>query len=158
MLCEILSASSRIWTRVSVSISYDDNHYTTGTFTICLRIKWVILLTICFDLIFKDMSLVSFLRCRLFWSHSVAKRLPQLILSEPKKCSASEGKNRSAESISDRGSDLRGKKRRFYSLFNSFVAKQAYFPEVHKIYDLKKYLHRQVDFSFSDLLPGKKIF
>ena len=23
--------SSRIWTRVSVSISYDDNHYTTGT-------------------------------------------------------------------------------------------------------------------------------
>ena len=25
------SASSRIWTRVAVSISYDDNHYTTGT-------------------------------------------------------------------------------------------------------------------------------
>ena len=24
------SASSRIWTRVAVSISYDDNHYTTG--------------------------------------------------------------------------------------------------------------------------------
>ena len=24
--------SSRIWTRVAVSISYDDNHYTTGTF------------------------------------------------------------------------------------------------------------------------------
>ena len=23
--------SSRIWTRVAVSISYDDNHYTTGT-------------------------------------------------------------------------------------------------------------------------------
>ena len=23
--------SSRIWTRVVVSISYDDNHYTTGT-------------------------------------------------------------------------------------------------------------------------------
>ena len=22
--------SSRIWTRVAVSISYDDNHYTTG--------------------------------------------------------------------------------------------------------------------------------
>ena len=29
--CEILSVSSRIWTRVAVSISYDDNHYTTGT-------------------------------------------------------------------------------------------------------------------------------
>ena len=26
------SASSRIWTRVAVSISYDDNNYTTGTF------------------------------------------------------------------------------------------------------------------------------
>ena len=25
------SVSSRIWTRVSMSISYDDNHYTTGT-------------------------------------------------------------------------------------------------------------------------------
>ena len=25
------SFSSRIWTRVAVSISYDDNHYTTGT-------------------------------------------------------------------------------------------------------------------------------
>ena len=24
-------ASSRIWTRVAVSIFYDDNHYTTGT-------------------------------------------------------------------------------------------------------------------------------
>ena len=25
------SASSRIWTLVAVSISYDDNYYTTGT-------------------------------------------------------------------------------------------------------------------------------
>ena len=25
------SVSSGIWTRVAVSISYDDNHYTTGT-------------------------------------------------------------------------------------------------------------------------------
>ena len=25
------SASSRIWTCIAVSISYDDNHYTTGT-------------------------------------------------------------------------------------------------------------------------------
>ena len=25
------SVSSRIWTRVAVSISYDDNHYITGT-------------------------------------------------------------------------------------------------------------------------------
>ena len=27
------SASSRIWTRAAVSISYDDNHYTMGTST-----------------------------------------------------------------------------------------------------------------------------
>ena len=45
------SFSSRIWTRVAVSISYDDNHYTTGTsivyshtqlrghFTGCTKIK-----------------------------------------------------------------------------------------------------------------------
>ena len=29
---EMQSVSSRIWTRVTVSISYNDNHYTTGTF------------------------------------------------------------------------------------------------------------------------------
>ena len=33
VLCEMQSASSRIWTRVTVSISYNDNHYTTGTST-----------------------------------------------------------------------------------------------------------------------------
>ena len=33
VLCEMQSASSRIWTRVVLSISYDDNHYTTGTST-----------------------------------------------------------------------------------------------------------------------------
>ena len=31
VLCEMPSVSSRIWTRVTVSISYDDNHYTIGT-------------------------------------------------------------------------------------------------------------------------------
>ena len=31
LLCEMHSVSSRIWTHVTVSISYDDNHYTTGT-------------------------------------------------------------------------------------------------------------------------------
>ena len=30
------SVSSRIWTRVAVSISYDANHYTTGTSTTLL--------------------------------------------------------------------------------------------------------------------------
>ena len=32
MLCEMHSISSRIWTRVAVSIPYDDNHYTTSIF------------------------------------------------------------------------------------------------------------------------------
>ena len=31
VLCEMQSVSSRIWTRVAVSISSDDNDYTTGT-------------------------------------------------------------------------------------------------------------------------------
>ena len=31
VLCEMQSVSSRIWTRVAVSMSYDDNHYITGT-------------------------------------------------------------------------------------------------------------------------------
>ena len=36
--CEMQSVSSRIWTRVVVSISYDDNHYTTGTFVpLCIE-------------------------------------------------------------------------------------------------------------------------
>ena len=34
VLCEMQSVRSRIWTRVAVSISYDDNDYTTGTSTI----------------------------------------------------------------------------------------------------------------------------
>ena len=32
VLCEMQSVSYRIWTRVAVSIFYDDNDYTTGTF------------------------------------------------------------------------------------------------------------------------------
>ena len=31
VLCKMHSVSSRIWTRAAVSISYDDNHYTTCT-------------------------------------------------------------------------------------------------------------------------------
>ena len=31
VLCEMQSISSRIWTRVAESISFDDNHYNTGT-------------------------------------------------------------------------------------------------------------------------------
>ena len=41
------SVSSKIWTRVAVSISYDDNHYTTGTvdtYVILLSVKQVIII------------------------------------------------------------------------------------------------------------------
>ena len=37
------SASSRIWTRVAVAISYDDNHYTTSTFKIIYKIINIII-------------------------------------------------------------------------------------------------------------------
>ena len=39
MLCEMQSVSSMIWTRVAVSISYDDNDYTTGTYNSRYAIK-----------------------------------------------------------------------------------------------------------------------
>ena len=32
------SVSSRIWTCVAVSISYDDNHYTTGNFLFIINV------------------------------------------------------------------------------------------------------------------------
>ena len=32
---------SKIWTRVAVSISYDDNHYTTGTSTETVLSPWL---------------------------------------------------------------------------------------------------------------------
>ena len=35
VLCEMQSASSRIWTRVTMSISYDDNHYTMMMMMVC---------------------------------------------------------------------------------------------------------------------------
>ena len=38
VLCEMQSVSFRIWTHVAVSISYDDNHYTTGTSVIWLEV------------------------------------------------------------------------------------------------------------------------
>ena len=36
-ISEMQSVWSRIWTRIVVSISYDDNHYTTGTSTCMLQ-------------------------------------------------------------------------------------------------------------------------
>ena len=39
-LCEMQSVTSRIWTHVTVSISYDDNYYTTGFSVRSLIIRW----------------------------------------------------------------------------------------------------------------------
>ena len=41
VLCEMQSVSSRIWTRVTVSISYDGNHYTTGTSVMWELYTWL---------------------------------------------------------------------------------------------------------------------
>ena len=42
VLCEMQSVSSRIWTRVAVSIPYDDNHYTTAFSRVIIRkLIWV---------------------------------------------------------------------------------------------------------------------
>ena len=43
MLCEMQSISSRIWTRVVVSISYDDNHYTMGTSNFILLMSYFVI-------------------------------------------------------------------------------------------------------------------
>ena len=34
------SVSSRIWTHVAVSISYDDKHYSTGTSINCINVHF----------------------------------------------------------------------------------------------------------------------
>ena len=43
VIFKMQSASSRIWTRVAVSISFDDNHYSTGTIScvcVCVACLW----------------------------------------------------------------------------------------------------------------------
>ena len=39
VLCEMQSVSSRIWTLVAMSISYDDNHYTTALLLLFIAIQ-----------------------------------------------------------------------------------------------------------------------
>ena len=53
------SVSSRIWTRVAVSISYKDNHYTTGTskIFICIINKIV-----CLEIIFINKMLITIIK------------------------------------------------------------------------------------------------
>ena len=40
VLCEMQSVSSRIWTRVAVFFSYDDNNYTTGRLQITIKLQF----------------------------------------------------------------------------------------------------------------------
>ena len=49
------SVSSRIWTRVAVSISYDDNNYTTGTKSISRKVNVIAWLE--FELTYFDTTL-----------------------------------------------------------------------------------------------------
>ena len=41
---EMHSVSSKIWIRVAVSISYDDNNYTTGTSCV-LQLDYIVILS-----------------------------------------------------------------------------------------------------------------
>ena len=91
MLCETQSVSSRIWTRVAVSISYNDNHYTTGTLP---HIIHTVLSGRCVTLDDDGLSMWDFIwftypaferRTRLYvsqiqfaWSHGKFSRFPFL--------------------------------------------------------------------------------
>ena len=54
------SFSSRIWTHVAISISYNDNHYTTATFpkVICPK---VIITRLEFELAYKEVTVQHFI-------------------------------------------------------------------------------------------------
>ena len=60
------SVSSRIWTRVAVSISYDDNDYTTGTFMIHIffnslaRSKYLSFYSLSFNLTLRSAGRAKF--------------------------------------------------------------------------------------------------
>ena len=59
------SVRSRIWSRVAVSISYDDNHYTTGTSRTIQFIQTVLIqliqLSISTDFIYTHLSIKTVL-------------------------------------------------------------------------------------------------
>ena len=52
------SVSARIWTRVAVSISYDDNHYTTGTSKMKYR-YWIQSFDVLLDSEREDWSIIE---------------------------------------------------------------------------------------------------
>ena len=61
------SVSSRIWTRVAVSISYDDNHYSTGT----SKTPWVTLVLLIYFPPFKSIDMNQQLQKKLFFSSNM---------------------------------------------------------------------------------------
>ena len=75
------SVSSRIWTRVAVSISYEDNHYTTGTswfgvivldrvLSLC-QIELINHLTVCKQITDDELLVLR----RNSWNHLCANKL-----------------------------------------------------------------------------------
>ena len=62
VLCEMQSVSPRVWTRVAVSISYDDNHYNTGT-SIFLGDSWIFNQSGVSRLIVQSAGAVEFTDC-----------------------------------------------------------------------------------------------
>ena len=56
VLYEMQLASSRIWTRIAVSISYNDNHYNTST---SIRIIWLEFELTCYNITVHDVKLWS---------------------------------------------------------------------------------------------------
>ena len=66
VLCEMQSASSRIWTCVAVSISYDDNHYTTGIYLFHILLVYWTIFALFYLYIFVNIFLLIPLVCILY--------------------------------------------------------------------------------------------
>ena len=72
VLYEMQSVSSRIWTRVAVSISYDDNHYTIGIIIITFMSPSLFSSLATFEYLFIFSLLSLFFT---LWSTEVAKSI-----------------------------------------------------------------------------------
>ena len=69
------SFSSRIWTRIAVSISYDDNHYTTGTSINLYTRKLFVYDSQNKGLVFQIYSLIFDISAKVVANHTIYKRL-----------------------------------------------------------------------------------
>ena len=73
------SVSSRIWTHVAVSISYDDNHYTTGTSSLVSYSEGVVVNVVNCIIVVNEFELQTHY-CIYFWTNTHGKRKKPLIL------------------------------------------------------------------------------